>query len=302
MVKKDHLNFLKFHSCKKKYYSTWTRLLNRADFKVNENTKVCSNQFKYGQPFPVDPHPTLFMKGYDIASPVTPRRPPPQRSIETTPRARPRTRTLRHRSIGVQVDPSDFESNKSASDHDYVFPAFRKKQFSADWVAHLEDEIEKLTLNCDDIKVKFLEAKAKVTELEAVIAGHKKNLTVSDIANSDSLFKLYTGLPSYAVFQWLLAEVSPHAQNLHYFKGKDSMTDKSYQVKNQSKPGPKRTQSLEDELLMTLMKLRLNLREEDLAFRFGVGQSTVSRVLSTWLPFLAKELVLLFIGRARRRY
>ena len=90
------------------------------------------------------------------------------------------------------------------------------------------------------------------------------------------------------MFKWLYSEVEPHAQNLHYFKGKSSLNDKSYQINN--KPGPKRTQTLEDELLMTLMKLRLNLREEDLAFRFGVSQSTVSQVISTWLPFFHKEL------------
>lgn len=48
--------------------------------------------------------------------------------------------------------------------------------------------------------------------------------------------------------------------------------------------------SLEQEFLMALMKSRLGLLEDDLAFRFKVSQSLVSAILSTWLRFLAKEL------------
>ena len=283
-VVKEHVTTLRFHSCKQQYTAVWTRLINRENFKASTSTKVCSNHFKYAQPFRDDPHPTLYLKGY-TASPATPRRPPPQRSFESTPRARPRTRTLKSKSVAVQVNPSDFESS---SDHDYVSTVHFKNHFSANWVAHLEAEIETLTLNCDKLKDKLVEANSFVKELET--ASTKYKMTISDIAQSDDLVKLYTGLPSYALFQWLFAEVSPHAQNLHYYRGKDDMKDKSYQIKNNNKPGPKRSQSLEDELLLTLMKLRLNLREEDLAFRFGICQSTVSQVLSTWIPFLSKEL------------
>lgn len=48
--------------------------------------------------------------------------------------------------------------------------------------------------------------------------------------------------------------------------------------------------SLEQEFLMALMKSRLGLLEDDLAFRFKVSQSLVSAILSIWLRFLAKEL------------
>ena len=43
--------------------------------------------------------------------------------------------------------------------------------------------------------------------------------------------------------------------------------------------GRKRKLSLEDELLLTLCKLRHNFPESDLAACFGVGQTTVSRIL-----------------------
>lgn len=56
---------IKLHKCKKpKHYKTWTQLLKRANFTVTANTRVCSNHFKYGQPYDDDPHPTLYLKGY----------------------------------------------------------------------------------------------------------------------------------------------------------------------------------------------------------------------------------------------
>ena len=46
-------------------------------------------------------------------------------------------------------------------------------------------------------------------------------------------------------------------------------------------------------LLMVLMRLRQNICQGDLAFRFAVDQSTVSRTLHQWIPMLATHLKLL---------
>ena len=56
------------------------------------------------------------------------------------------------------------------------------------------------------------------------------------------------------------------------------------------KPGRARILPLIDEMLLTLMKLRLNLLHEDLAFRFKISNSLVSCILSTWIPFLGFEI------------
>ncbi len=45
-----------------------------------------------------------------------------------------------------------------------------------------------------------------------------------------------------------------------------------------------------DQLLMTLMKLRLNLKVRDLAFRFAVSPAAVSRYITTWICFLYHHL------------
>lgn len=50
------------------------------------------------------------------------------------------------------------------------------------------------------------------------------------------------------------------------------------------------TLTLEDHLLIVLMKLRLGLTNTDIAYRFKVSKSVISKILRSWLPILAKDL------------
>ena len=56
------------------------------------------------------------------------------------------------------------------------------------------------------------------------------------------------------------------------------------------KPGPARKLSLEQEFLLVLMKLRLGLMTEDLAFRFDVSPGKVLQTVITWVHLLSAEL------------
>jgi len=76
----------------------------------------------------------------------------------------------------------------------------------------------------------------------------------------------YTGLPTYEVLEATFNHIST------FFK--------------------RRTQCLTlfQEMIMVLMKLRLNVRHQDLAYRFGVSQSTVSRTFRHWLFLMDVQL------------
>ena len=45
-----------------------------------------------------------------------------------------------------------------------------------------------------------------------------------------------------------------------------------------------------NQLFLTLVKLRLSLRNKDLAFRFGICESLVSRYITTWISYLYHHL------------
>ena len=63
--------------------------------------------------------------------------------------------------------------------------------------------------------------------------------------------------------------------------------------------GPPRKLSLEQEILLTLIKLRLALLTEDLAFRFQVSSTTASSIFTTWIKLMSKELSVLIIWPSR---
>ena len=67
------------------------------------------------------------------------------------------------------------------------------------------------------------------------------------------------------------------------------------------KSSPARKLTLEQEFLLVLMRLRLGLLVEDLAFRFCVSAGKVSQIVITWVIFLSKELKSLIIWPSRAR-
>ena len=84
--------------------------------------------------------------------------------------------------------------------------------------------------------------------------------------DSDEKVRFYTGLPSLEVLMVVFDHVASH-------------------VKRQ-------TQSLDrfQEFIIVLMKLRLNVPLQDLAYRFVVSISTISRIFFHWIVVMDKRL------------
>ena len=87
------------------------------------------------------------------------------------------------------------------------------------------------------------------------------------LERNDSKTKFYTGLPSWPVFLYVFTFVS---RDLN--------------------PRGNHALCLEDQFILTLVKLRLNLLMEDIAYRFGVSLSTASCTFSKWIDILFTRL------------
>lgn len=93
--------------------------------------------------------------------------------------------------------------------------------------------------------------KEKVSHLQTT---EQEPLSVKFIASKQDLIKLYTGFPSYEIFLAFYEFLGPSVINLTYLGEKQT---------KKMRRGHRKVESI-DQCLLTLMKLKLNLRNTDL--------------------------------------
>lgn len=103
-------------------------------------------------------------------------------------------------------------------------------------------------INIEDIRNMKLELSKAFNMHETF----KNQVIMCDNLKDESMVKYYTGLSTYKHFEVLIEICSPYLKS------------------SNTKLPPK------EQILLTFMKLRLNLYFKDLAFRFGISPSTVS--------------------------
>ncbi|KAK9969189.1 hypothetical protein ABG768_027385 [Culter alburnus] len=96
----------------------------------------------------------------------------------------------------------------------------------------------------------------------------KMSLTEASFKNDPEKVRFYTGLPNYFVFETVMLLLVPH------MKGDKNAKLSKFQ-----------------QLLLTLMRLRLDLRNQDLAYRFGVKVATVTRTVHRIINIMFTTLV-----------
>ena len=118
---------------------------------------------------------------------------------------------------------------------------------------------------------------ARIESLEAENQLFKSNQAKSPTKFClDQLFNFYTGFVSYEIFLAFFEFLGPAVNELNYWGSKERKHQRHYDCKLNPM----------NQLFLTLIKLRLNLRVKDLAFRFGISTSSVSHYITTWLCFL----------------
>ena len=132
-----------------------------------------------------------------------------------------------------------------------------------------------------------LKAKIEVLEAESSQSQYYRNVTTSpyfrveQIAKDDNLIRFYTGFNSYSLFLLFFEFLGPAVNNLQYWGEAEQKTSRRRRT---------RVLSPLNQYFLTLVKLRLNLRERDLAYRFGVSTALVSKFFVTWICFIYQQL------------
>ena len=102
--------------------------------------------------------------------------------------------------------------------------------------------------------------------LKRLLESVKKPFRLEEIPHDDRLVRAYTEFPSYEVLLAFFDFLGPVVNHLNYWGTKQHIITRK-------KLGPLNC------LFLTLIKLCLNLVEQDLVFRFEISTSTVSNLL-----------------------
>ena len=116
-----------------------------------------------------------------------------------------------------------------------------------------------------------------------------KSALLFDHFTRDSAMKLYTGFSDSSTFRLVFDQLAKKTQYMHYWKGMTNAA-KDLSFPRDRKNANLRKLSLEQDFLLTMMRLRAGLMIDDLAFRFDVSNMLASSVFTTWLKFMSKEL------------
>ena len=146
-------------------------------------------------------------------------------------------------------------------------------------------------MDAEDIDYNSTEyLQAKVTELlnqlAEVQAKYEKSLfRLANIKEDNDLVPFYAGFPDYDTFLFYKTILESDAKVMRQWRGGGSK-----ETYHEVKTGRDYKLPLLEQLFLTLVRLRLGSPELDLANRFGLSQSCMSRITVTWINLLYHSL------------
>ena len=144
-----------------------------------------------------------------------------------------------------------------------------------DEIQQMRDKMQAIRDELDILRETLKMKERDIEEQNQKIENLEENLKCANekidkltfIEFDEKTLKFYTGLPNSQIFNIIFATTCEYI----YHDKRNKLTK-------------------QQELFMVLMRLRLGLLEEDLAYRFGIDQSNVSRIITKWLNVMSQRL------------
>ena len=249
--------FTFYHIMIKKLLKLWIHKIGRKDLRVSASTRVCSRHFvsSKNRKLRPDEYPTLNL--LTLSTQVTQQR---------------KRKSPRKREFTLPTEESDDCSGETEAVNESVSSVATSTDVRG-------EDIEALVKECELLRRKLVESESKLKSAQ---------LRISSVQYDDKMIQFYTGFTSYKLFKACFDFLGPAVENLNYWgQSKDVETNNdTLDGSDKSSKGRHRTLCPIDEFFLVMIRLRLGLLEKDLAYRFGMSQSTVSRILITWINFL----------------
>lgn len=154
-------------------------------------------------------------------------------------------------------------------------------------------QVKHLRTQLVDLRGKLRESKMQTDALNDKLQNKDKlfreNL-LERLTNSDQNVKIFLGLPGVVFLMGLFNILKTNASKMKYWTRQSSSLDKSWQQGGKRKPGKPRKLTLFQEFTLTLLRLRLGLNTYVIGMLFGISQSLVSSIFTSWISFMEQEL------------
>ena len=265
--------------------------MNRAEsrtklWKPNGDSRICSVHFENNHPFPIlHMGHTNIPKDYALQSRRTIKRHCTD-TVNPTVDTQDNCTTEEHH-LESSTCTSELINVTSTSNNDPRDAMFFHSYDGTEW----EDYDCNRCLSKNEQLVKMWAEIKKLkcpTNVNLTHVNSKAKIDISDkMLQSSKLFRIYTGMDRIT-FDTIYSVVSEKANTMKYWHGPRYAVN----VANRRyfKPGPQRKMSRKNEFLMTMMKLKTGLHMAILGSLFGVSESQVSRIVTTWFKFLSKAI------------
>ena len=246
----------------------WFIAMHLSPNSVNKHSRMCSVHFIGGRRQGKDDVPQLF-SGNNMRKSPKARQPLPVRARKTYI-------TLSERRDIVHHDHCYTQFNFTAT-------CLQQKPVGSSFLSEVGPEV-KLS---SDASVNTLYHIDPARDRQSVMVTstssqthHSNNcspFSIEQIAEDKGLVRFYTGFEDYNTLMICYKFLGPCVHHLHYWSKRNGERE------IQETRGAPRMLSPLNEFFLVLCRIRLGLLEQDLAFRFGISQPTVSRICITWL-------------------
>ena len=146
---------------------------------------------------------------------------------------------------------------------------------------------------------------AKISDMERSLNGKVELCVEKILLGNDKLTRYYTGLPSYGSFVALAEYLEPKALHLQSWRGGSETGISSANEGDLQQRGSNSrcfaSLSIANQLFAVLIRLRRGLESLCVCVRFGISETTYSRMFTTWILFLSRELRALFPFPSRQQ-
>ena len=262
----------------------WIHLVSRKNFSPTSGHRVCSKQIPGGKKHYMNRLPTIVPKTI---------RPTPTKPRSTT-KARIRTpmsslplresNRIKRRLFSEAAQASESEDLSTViyqtkvenmdSNQSDVLSEQTERETNANMLENtlLNEQIKELSTENKSLKSENQRQKTELIQLKEQFQNelNKKPFSVDCFKGNDKLFRFYTGLQDYKTFNTLFASFGSAVNNLIYY-GTKTNTD-NIQSSDYIEHGQKRSLTPVEEFFLVLVRLRLGLLEEDIAFSACIFQ------------------------------